>query len=103
MAVHTGGEENSFDHLKDADQQNNIYMGSGIFYFFFEMAESYILGIYVQQHDEAELERPNSVGSGNPSSFPSLSLCPLSGALRWDRLFTRGINAEHHPEQGSAP
>lgn len=43
-------------------------------FFFFEMAESHILGIYFQQHDEAELERPNSIGSGNSSGFSSLSL-----------------------------
>lgn len=43
-------------------------------FFLLEMAESYVLGIYFQQHDEAELERPNSVGSGNPSGFPSLPL-----------------------------
>lgn len=40
------GEENSSDHLKDANQPNNISMGLWNFFFFLKMADSYVLGIY---------------------------------------------------------
>lgn len=66
------------------------------------MAESYVLGIYFKQHDEAELEKLDSVGSGNPSSFPSLPLCSnlsSNGLNARNRLFIGRFNAEHHPEQ----
>jgi hypothetical protein len=39
-----------------------------------ECGTIYVLGIYFKQHDEAELEQPDSAGSGNPSSVPSLPL-----------------------------
>lgn len=54
---------------------NNVYMGLRSSFFFLNAAESHVLGIYFKQHDEAELERLDSVGSGNPSSFPRLPLC----------------------------
>lgn len=54
---------------------SKITLNGALEFFFFEMAESHVLGIYFQQHDEAQLERSNSVGSGNPSGFSSLPLC----------------------------
>lgn len=66
------------------------------------VAASYVLGIYFKQHDEAELEKLDSVESGNPSSFPSLLLCSnlSSNDLNaGNRFFTQKINSEHHSEQ----
>ena len=70
--------------------------------FFKSVAASYVLGIYFKQHDEAELEKLDSVESGNPSSFPSPLLCShlsSNNLNAGNRLFIQQINAEHHSEQ----
>lgn len=80
---------------------NNIYMG--LWSFSLNTAESYVLGIYFKQHDVAELERLDSVGSGNPSSFPCLSLCSNFSSNHLNvanRRFIHWINAKHHLENG---
>lgn len=99
--IGTDGEENSFDHLKEANQPDNISMEFWNI-FFRNVAESYVLGIYFKQHDEAELERLDSGESGNPSSFPSLPLCSnlsVNSLNAGNRFFIHRINVKHHPEQ----
>lgn len=99
VIICTDGEEGSFDHLKEADLPNNIYIG--LWHFCLNVAASHVLGIYFKHHDEAELERLDSVGSGNPSNFPSLPLCSnvSSNSLNAGRLLIHWVNAKRHQKQ----
>lgn len=96
------GEENSSDHLKDANQPNNISMGLWNFFFFFWKWQTLMFWEFIFNNmiktnwkDSTQLDpgiHPVSLACPSAQSFP-LSL----GA--GNRLFVHWINVKHPPEQ----